>query len=210
MGFEWAPTVHDMTWNVFDSKQKPAFHMCLQVTPPPVWNRKCCLWAAMGQRAALLLSELLLLLLTASRSLLAVSFPEDVAPLDVVDAHCEYKWAKQTEGSKSQQHNHVPRKHTFHIYYLLPELRQNAPSLAVLVVSADQVHTPHLNSQSAVLASCTAKWISFQFLWCTATTEMCWHKQPYLWHRHTTMTHWSDCREYAVLYALILFSIQLV
>uniref|UniRef100_A0A3P9LI17 Sema domain, transmembrane domain (TM), and cytoplasmic domain, (semaphorin) 6D, like n=1 Tax=Oryzias latipes TaxID=8090 RepID=A0A3P9LI17_ORYLA len=41
----------------------------------------------MGQRAALLLSELLLLLLTASRSLLAVSFPEDVAPLDVVDAH---------------------------------------------------------------------------------------------------------------------------
>ncbi|KAF6732681.1 Semaphorin-6D [Oryzias melastigma] len=41
----------------------------------------------MGQRAALLLSELLLLLLTASRTLLAVSFPEDVAPLDVVDAH---------------------------------------------------------------------------------------------------------------------------
>ncbi|XP_034725527.1 sema domain, transmembrane domain (TM), and cytoplasmic domain, (semaphorin) 6D, like isoform X2 [Etheostoma cragini] len=43
----------------------------------------------MGQRAALLLSELLLLLLllTASRTLLAVSFPEDTAPLDVVDAH---------------------------------------------------------------------------------------------------------------------------
>lgn len=44
----------------------------------------------MGQRAALLLSELLLLLLTASHTLLAVSFPEDVVPLDVVDAHCEY------------------------------------------------------------------------------------------------------------------------
>ncbi|XP_039989334.1 sema domain, transmembrane domain (TM), and cytoplasmic domain, (semaphorin) 6D, like isoform X1 [Xiphias gladius] len=40
----------------------------------------------MGQRAALLLSELLLLL-TASRTLLAVSFPEDTIPLDVVDAH---------------------------------------------------------------------------------------------------------------------------
>ncbi|XP_019955074.2 semaphorin-6D isoform X3 [Paralichthys olivaceus] len=40
----------------------------------------------MGQRAALLLSELLLLL-TASRTLLAVSFPEDNTPLDVVDAH---------------------------------------------------------------------------------------------------------------------------
>ncbi|XP_061607758.1 sema domain, transmembrane domain (TM), and cytoplasmic domain, (semaphorin) 6D, like isoform X3 [Phyllopteryx taeniolatus] len=40
----------------------------------------------MGQRAALLLSELLLLL-TASRTLLAVSFPEDITPLDVVDAH---------------------------------------------------------------------------------------------------------------------------
>ncbi|XP_039651188.1 sema domain, transmembrane domain (TM), and cytoplasmic domain, (semaphorin) 6D, like isoform X4 [Perca fluviatilis] len=42
----------------------------------------------MGQRAALLLSELLLLLLlTASRTLLAVSFPEDTVALDVVDAH---------------------------------------------------------------------------------------------------------------------------
>ncbi|XP_018539118.1 sema domain, transmembrane domain (TM), and cytoplasmic domain, (semaphorin) 6D, like isoform X4 [Lates calcarifer] len=42
----------------------------------------------MGQRAALLLSELLLLLLlTASRTLLAVSFPEDIIPLDIVDAH---------------------------------------------------------------------------------------------------------------------------
>ncbi|KAM4593067.1 semaphorin-6D isoform 3-T3 [Odontesthes bonariensis] len=41
----------------------------------------------MGQRAALLLSELLLLLLTASRTILAVSFPEDTVPLDVVDAH---------------------------------------------------------------------------------------------------------------------------
>ncbi|XP_035508169.1 sema domain, transmembrane domain (TM), and cytoplasmic domain, (semaphorin) 6D, like isoform X3 [Morone saxatilis] len=40
----------------------------------------------MGQRAALLLSELLLLL-TASRTLLAVSFPEDTVPLDIVDAH---------------------------------------------------------------------------------------------------------------------------
>ncbi|KAM4602420.1 semaphorin-6D isoform 4-T5 [Polymixia lowei] len=41
----------------------------------------------MGQRAVLLLSELLLLLLTASHTLLAVSFPEDNVPLDVVDAH---------------------------------------------------------------------------------------------------------------------------
>ncbi|XP_075905064.1 semaphorin-6D isoform X2 [Nelusetta ayraudi] len=40
----------------------------------------------MGQRAALLLSELLLLL-AASRTLLAVSFPEDSVPLDIVDAH---------------------------------------------------------------------------------------------------------------------------
>lgn len=43
----------------------------------------------MGQRAALLLSELLLLL-AASRTLLAVSFPEDSVALDIVDAHCEY------------------------------------------------------------------------------------------------------------------------
>ncbi|XP_054900844.1 sema domain, transmembrane domain (TM), and cytoplasmic domain, (semaphorin) 6D, like isoform X3 [Poeciliopsis prolifica] len=40
----------------------------------------------MGQGAALLLSRLLLLL-AASRTLLAVSFPEDIVPLDVVDAH---------------------------------------------------------------------------------------------------------------------------
>nr|XP_057945803.1 sema domain, transmembrane domain (TM), and cytoplasmic domain, (semaphorin) 6D, like isoform X2 [Doryrhamphus excisus] len=40
----------------------------------------------MGHRATLLLSELLLML-TASHTLLAVSFPEDIAPLDVVDAH---------------------------------------------------------------------------------------------------------------------------
>ncbi|XP_043990532.1 sema domain, transmembrane domain (TM), and cytoplasmic domain, (semaphorin) 6D, like isoform X6 [Gambusia affinis] len=40
----------------------------------------------MGQGAALLLSKLLLLL-AASRTLLAVSFPEDIVPLDVVDAH---------------------------------------------------------------------------------------------------------------------------
>ncbi|CAN9503041.1 unnamed protein product [Ophioblennius macclurei] len=41
----------------------------------------------MGQRVALLLSELLLLLLTASRILLAVGFPEDPKPIDVVDAN---------------------------------------------------------------------------------------------------------------------------
>ncbi|KAM4596234.1 semaphorin-6D isoform 4-T4 [Fundulus diaphanus] len=40
----------------------------------------------MGQGAAVLLSKLLLLL-AASRTLLAVSFPEDIVPLDVVDAH---------------------------------------------------------------------------------------------------------------------------
>ncbi|XP_037546372.1 sema domain, transmembrane domain (TM), and cytoplasmic domain, (semaphorin) 6D, like [Nematolebias whitei] len=41
----------------------------------------------MGRGAVLLLSGLLLLMLTASRTLLAVSFPEDTVPLDVVDAH---------------------------------------------------------------------------------------------------------------------------
>lgn len=51
----------------------------------------------MGQRAALLLSQLLLLL-TASRALLAVSFPEDSAPLDVVDAQCEYAHANDPGG----------------------------------------------------------------------------------------------------------------
>lgn len=53
--------------------------------------------SAMGQRAVLLLSELLLLLLllTASRTLLAVSFPEDSVPLNVVDAHCEYTHANE-------------------------------------------------------------------------------------------------------------------
>ncbi|KAM4744491.1 LOW QUALITY PROTEIN: semaphorin-6D [Anableps anableps] len=40
----------------------------------------------MGQGAALLLSKLLLLL-AASHTFLAVSFPEDIMPLDVVDAH---------------------------------------------------------------------------------------------------------------------------
>lgn len=51
----------------------------------------------MGQRAALLLSELLLLL-TASCTLLAVSFPEDSTPLEVVDAHCEYAHASKPGG----------------------------------------------------------------------------------------------------------------
>ncbi|KAM9409702.1 semaphorin-6D isoform 2-T3 [Pholidichthys leucotaenia] len=46
----------------------------------------------MGQRAALPLSELLLLLLTVSRTLLAVSFPEDIVPIDVVDAHFSRKY----------------------------------------------------------------------------------------------------------------------
>lgn len=81
-------------------QQKHLFCVCFQVTSPPVWNRKCRLWAAMGQRAVLLLSELLLLL-TASRTLLAVSFPEDAVPLDVVDAHCESthsKWTQQRLG----------------------------------------------------------------------------------------------------------------
>ncbi|XP_028293335.1 semaphorin-6D isoform X2 [Gouania willdenowi] len=45
----------------------------------------------MGQRAVLLLSELLLLL-TASRTLLAVSFPEDIVPLDVVDANFSLRY----------------------------------------------------------------------------------------------------------------------
>lgn len=49
----------------------------------------------MGQRAVLLLLSELLLLLTASRTLLAVSFPEDIVPLDVVDAHCEYTRKKK-------------------------------------------------------------------------------------------------------------------
>ncbi|XP_058484814.1 sema domain, transmembrane domain (TM), and cytoplasmic domain, (semaphorin) 6D, like isoform X2 [Solea solea] len=41
----------------------------------------------MGQRAVLLPLLLLLLLTTATRTLLAVSFPEDTVPLDVIDAH---------------------------------------------------------------------------------------------------------------------------
>ncbi|XP_008308401.1 semaphorin-6D isoform X3 [Cynoglossus semilaevis] len=60
------------------------------VTTRPLCNRKCCLRAAMSQKAALLL--LLLLLLTATHTLLAASFPEDVAPLDVVDAHFSRKY----------------------------------------------------------------------------------------------------------------------
>ncbi|XP_034050167.1 sema domain, transmembrane domain (TM), and cytoplasmic domain, (semaphorin) 6D, like isoform X2 [Thalassophryne amazonica] len=44
----------------------------------------------MGQRAALVLAELLLL--TASHTLLAVSFPEDIVPLDVVDAHFSQRY----------------------------------------------------------------------------------------------------------------------
>ncbi|XP_041838050.1 sema domain, transmembrane domain (TM), and cytoplasmic domain, (semaphorin) 6D, like isoform X2 [Melanotaenia boesemani] len=61
----------------------------------------------MGQRAALLLSELLLLLLTASRTLLAVSFPEDNVPLDVVDAHFSRRYPVfrgRPSGNESQHH----------------------------------------------------------------------------------------------------------
>lgn len=58
----------------------------------------------MGQRAALLLSELLLLL-TASRTLLAVSFPEDIVPLDVVDAHCEYTHANKVSRDRGRDYN---------------------------------------------------------------------------------------------------------
>lgn len=54
----------------------------------------------MGQRAALLLSELLLLL-AASRTLLAVSFPEDSVPLDTVDAHCEYAQMTRAKSTSS-------------------------------------------------------------------------------------------------------------
>lgn len=58
----------------------------------------------MGQRAALLLIELLLLLLlTASRTLLAVSFPEDSVPLNVADAHCEYTHANEPSRDRKSQ-----------------------------------------------------------------------------------------------------------
>ncbi|XP_069029578.1 semaphorin-6D isoform X4 [Embiotoca jacksoni] len=58
----------------------------------------------MGQRAVLLLSELLLLL-TASRTLLAVSFPEDLVPLDVIDAHFSRRYPAfrgRPSGNESQ------------------------------------------------------------------------------------------------------------
>uniref|UniRef100_A0A8C6MIL8 Semaphorin 6D n=1 Tax=Nothobranchius furzeri TaxID=105023 RepID=A0A8C6MIL8_NOTFU len=61
----------------------------------------------MGQGAALLLSELLLLLLTASRTLLAVSFPEDTVPLNVIDAHFTLKYPVfrgKLSGNESQHH----------------------------------------------------------------------------------------------------------
>uniref|UniRef100_A0A3Q2ZZW7 Semaphorin 6D n=1 Tax=Kryptolebias marmoratus TaxID=37003 RepID=A0A3Q2ZZW7_KRYMA len=57
----------------------------------------------MGQGAALLLSELLLLMLTASCTLLAVSFPEDTVPLNVVGAHSEYPvFRGKLSGNESQ------------------------------------------------------------------------------------------------------------
>lgn len=98
--------------------------VCLQVTTPLVWNRKCRLWAAMGQRAALLLSELLLLLLlTASRTLLAVSFPEDIIPLDIVDAHCEYAHTNEVsrDGGRYYEYSKIPQKrsttiHNVHVF----------------------------------------------------------------------------------------------
>uniref|UniRef100_A0A1A8F2Q1 Sema domain, transmembrane domain (TM), and cytoplasmic domain, (Semaphorin) 6D, like n=1 Tax=Nothobranchius korthausae TaxID=1143690 RepID=A0A1A8F2Q1_9TELE len=61
----------------------------------------------MGREAALLLSELLLLLLTASRTLLAVSFPEDTVPLNVIDAHFTLKYPVfrgKLSGNESQHH----------------------------------------------------------------------------------------------------------
>ena len=63
----------------------------------------------MGQRATLLLSELLLLL-TASRTLLAVSFPEDIIPLDVVDAHCEYAHVHAHTNTHTHTHTHTHHK----------------------------------------------------------------------------------------------------
>lgn len=77
----------------------------------------------MGQRAALLLSELLLLLLTASRTLLAVSFPEDIVPLDVVDAHCEYTHANKVNRDRGRDYNYcnIIKKSTtiLNIHFLL-------------------------------------------------------------------------------------------
>lgn len=72
----------------------------------------------MGQRAALLLCELLLLLLTASRTLLAVSFPEDIVPLDVVDAHCEYTPTLDLSGDMCIHHNyrHVTKSSAHTLY----------------------------------------------------------------------------------------------
>lgn len=74
----------------------------------------------MGQRAALLLSELLLLL-AASRTLLAVSFPEDSVPLDIVDAHCEY--AQMT-----------PRKFTQEVNLQRQWQRSSAKDIAIVVL----------------------------------------------------------------------------
>lgn len=67
----------------------------------------------MGQRAALLLSQLLLLL-TASRALLAVSFPEDSAPLDVVDAQCEYAHANDPGGDGGEHAHKRTRSCSIH------------------------------------------------------------------------------------------------
>ncbi|XP_061739894.1 sema domain, transmembrane domain (TM), and cytoplasmic domain, (semaphorin) 6D, like isoform X2 [Nerophis ophidion] len=58
----------------------------------------------MGHGAVLLLSELLLML-TASHTLLAVSFPEDIAPLDVIDAHFSRRYPAfrgRPSGNESQ------------------------------------------------------------------------------------------------------------
>lgn len=109
----------------------------------------------MGQRAALLLSELLLLLMTASRTLLAVSFPEDTVPLDVVDAHCEYMHANNSAESGGVEITITAaslKKSTtiLNIHFLLTPvtrgIKTNAGSLLLLVVSAVQTLACHIHS----------------------------------------------------------------
>lgn len=149
----------NITWNVLQVKQqKHAFFcVCFQVTSPLVWNRKCRLWAAMGQSAALLLSELLLLLLTASRTLLAVSFPEDTVPLDVVDAHCEYTHTHtQMSSAETGYRLRLLQRHWksqqlfLNIHFLLSPvthgIKTNTGSLLLLVVSAVQTLACHIYS----------------------------------------------------------------
>uniref|UniRef100_A0A8C4Z9Z6 Semaphorin 6D n=1 Tax=Gadus morhua TaxID=8049 RepID=A0A8C4Z9Z6_GADMO len=100
----------------------------------------------MGRRALLALCELLLLLLlTASLTVLAVSFPEDNTPLDVVDAHFsrQYPVFRGRPSGNESQHRldfQLMTKIQDTLFITLPGLLCGCPNVFFFFLFKDECH----------------------------------------------------------------------